>query len=178
MHTLGLDKMLNKIKNLIKRSVTRSIQKDGTQFYNVKISNFGKDTISEVVHPYGTASSPPKNSRAITFQIIACEENLASLVYDPNTRFTGLQEGEYKAGNQLKSTYIYFKTDGSIEIQSSAGLTINGGDVTINGGNLSVPDGNVGDQGTLNTTTMQEMRAAYNAHTHLVPGVSPPNIQM
>lgn len=170
-------KLFNKVRNFIKRAVTKSVQQDGTNFYNFKVSAFDKLSDSEAIYPYGYGASPPLNSRTITWQIMGYEENLASIAYDSTTRWKGLNPGEVKIGNQTIGTFIYFTSSGGVIITSTQGVTINGGDVTINNGNLSVPDGNIGDIGTAFTTTMQEMRNVFNAHVHQPPN-QPPTTQM
>jgi len=174
--------LLNKVKHLVKRSKTVNTQQDGDSFFNAQISYFGKSSVSEMYYPYGYAASPPTYSRGLTFNVLAQEENQVTLPYEPTTRFTGLSVGEVIVGNQEVNIYIKFLNSGTIEIQSTDGIIINGGDVTINDGNVTVSDGNIesstGDvsDDSSSSPSMEDMRVIYNTHTHV--GNSPPSQQM
>ena len=75
-----------------------------------------------------------------------------------------LQEGQVMIWNS-DGNYMLFDAESEITIMS--------GKVTIKGGDLEVAEGTVKDQNTT-TPSMQNIRDAYNSHTHPSGAGSPP----
>ncbi len=155
--------MMNAIKNLIRKAVTSSPQKDGNFTYNVQLKSYNAPIQAEVIYPYGMAASPPDGAMALMFQVANQPENASAIVYDPATRFTGLKEGEFICGNQKVQTSIKFDADGNVEIKTN-GLCKITGDLQVTG---EITAG--GDMTVLNDTNplaMSDFRTIFNSHTH------------
>jgi len=175
------------LRNIITRSKTVDDQIDNNYSYSVNISTYGQTTNSEAYYPYGMASRAPKNSVAITFLIGGQPENKTSFLYDPSTRFTGLEVGEVIIGNQIKQTFIKFNEDGTIDIQTDDTLTVKGnqiisGNLTVKGSNVVmdgdvlikgnlIVEGNINGDGEITdaNTSLSTIRTTYNSHDHQDP---------
>ena len=99
--------------------------------------------------PYGVMHNPPAGSIAMLFAQNGLESNAIGIADDPKNRtLKNLSEGEVAVGNYVTGSYVYFKENGDVLVNSvantqvivsgSASLTA-GGDVTvISGGDVSV----------------------------------------
>jgi len=124
--------MMQKLLNMIKRSVVTNPSTDTMQFPIAQISYNGKIANTEILWPYGIGGILPKDSIGLTFAVMGQEENKVTIGSFPQIRPRGLVEGEFYVSNLLTGSIILFKKDGKIEIQSKNNLEISvDGDVNI-----------------------------------------------
>lgn len=127
--------MISQIKNAFSKipGPDDQLYPQGTASYNKKDTKFNR------LLPYGLSVLEPKDTfilllsqKSVKFGIPSAMEN----------RFKNLQEGEVVLYNSLEKSYIYLKSDGSIEVNGDLvvknNLTVSGsvtvsGDVTVSG---------------------------------------------
>lgn len=158
--------MRRALQNLVKKSITASKQIDGNVNYNVQVKSYNSPLKSEVIYPYGYGASPPVGSMGLSFSVASQPENIATIPFNPKTRFLGLEEGEVIVGNQTQQISIKFLNSGDIEITTKGMCKITG-DVLITG-NLVV-DGEITALNGTNPLSLSSFRATYNSHTHTDP---------
>ncbi len=108
--------------------------KDSGLFQKVRCAFFGKQQDLNVLNLYGISFNPPDNSFGVAFSANGYDNNIFVAVDKPSLRFTGLAKGEFKIGNLVEGSYVYFKDDGSIEIKPKTGQVVNViGDVVVTG---------------------------------------------
>ncbi len=135
--------------------LVKSLVSDDTGlFQKITCSFFGKTQKLRVLNTYGIGYNPPDDSFGVAFKVNDYGNNVFVIVDRPDLRFKGLAKGEFKIGNLVENTYVYFKADGSIEIKPKSGQVVNViGDVVVTG-----------------TVTAANFITApvpdYNAHTH------------
>ena len=99
----GRTKMIKLVKVLF--------AKDTGLFQKVRCAFFGKEQDLNVLNLYGIAFNPPghideetgqpvNSSFGVAFKANGYDNNIFVAVDKPETRFTGLAEGELKIGNQ------------------------------------------------------------------------------
>ena len=131
-------------KHLIRRTSLSIAGKDNADYPVVQAEYFQRASNTHVLNPYGLCTNPPKGSMGITFLIGGNEENKATLFNSDPDRFrgsdgTGLKEGEVALTDYLAGSYVWFKENGDIEIDSKNNTTINiAGDATVTvGGSMT-----------------------------------------
>lgn len=129
---------MNKLFNLIKRVKISLTSKDQGRHPTLQISYLGKTKNSEKVLPYGLYSNPKDKALAIVFNTYAQPENSMAIPYDPYKRFEGLKPGEVLVGNPYTNTYIYFKTDGSIQIKTDSSVNIDASNINLGSGGKAI----------------------------------------
>lgn len=152
--------MWGHLKNLIRKSLTTTKQVDGNVNYNVQVTTYNAPLKAEVIYQYGTAGSPPIGAQCLTFHIANQPENVSVIPYHPKTRFKGLKEGEFIAGNQKTQTFIKFLASGDIEIKTNAKVTIKG-EVIVEGDLTALQ--------STDALSLANFRSVYNSHTHPDP---------
>jgi|GEM_PF-6146427 len=193
------------LRNLLKWAMVTLPSKDDEDFVVNQITYLGKKAAdATVVYPYGYHAVAPAKSMSICFSVQNQEESRAIIEFDPKNRIKrGLVPGEVIVGNQEKKTFVYFKEDGSIEIEAvgdiniKASSTVNiDADLVVTGtitgqsdaniaGNLDVGGNIIGGativaQGAITATagatpvTLNEIKDGYNAHTHVSNGPGNP----
>jgi len=138
-----------KLIQLIKRTFTTVAQDDSNSTPLVNVSAFDNETISEVIYPYGLFSIAPAKCQSLTFNVLAQENNQASILYNNLTRPKNLKVGDVWVGCPTSSSYTLYQNDGGLEvITSKSSIVIDtDGTITIKGDNL-VLDGNVNITGS------------------------------
>ncbi len=96
-----------------------------------------------MLNMYGISFNPPGHlvdgdsvdpSFGMAFSANGYGNEVFVMVDRPDLRFKGLAEGEFKIGNYVEGSYVYFKADGSIEIKPKSGQLVNViGSVTVTG---------------------------------------------
>lgn len=158
-------RLADKIGNLVSRAVIQSTDETKkTILAQVEVTD--GEVATEVEHPqeYGFRSRPVDGASALVVFIGGNRDHpTCPVVYDERNvgPAMGLEQGEVIVYNGETGTYIWFSNDGKIYVQ---------GDLVVTG-NI-VASGDVSDA----NGSMQEMRDAYNPHTH--GGGSAPSPQM
>jgi hypothetical protein len=147
--------IINKIRNIIVKSQLLDAQTDNGLTYTISTSSFGQTNLSEVYYPYGYGASPHQGL-GVELAISGHPENKVVFPYDPVSKWVGLNSGEVKIGNPKLNTSILFSHDGSIIINTTSAVIING--------NLQV-NGTISDS----VGGLQAMRDTYNEHYHSDP---------
>jgi len=126
--------LLTKIKSLIKRGYVTRTSTNSSYYQIFQVSYLGKAGDAEYISPYGLYSNCPLNIPVLIWNLQGYENNRAAMPFSENDRFKNLAVGEVKVGSPFTGSYVYFKADGKIEIESKGQM-----DVTINGNvNLNV----------------------------------------
>lgn len=121
-----------KLRNLIKRGYVSYFIKDENLHAIAQITYFGKTSNAEIISPYGLSVGLPEETNLIIFNIQGKEENKACIGYSQHDRFLNLKQGEVVIGSPKTKSYIKFKEDGTIEIDSKGTINIKvNGDVNI-----------------------------------------------
>lgn len=120
-------------------------------FRRVVCKFFGKTQELRILGIYGISFNPPVDSFGVAFSANDYDNNIFVAVDKPELQFSNLEPGELRIGNYLTGASVYFKADGTIQINATKVNII--GDVDVSGDvtadnfiTASVPD--------------------YNAHTH------------
>jgi phage baseplate assembly protein V len=144
----------NRIRNMFARGEVKSVTQGNTATAKVEFLEGEVFDGIEMPHQFGHQSSPPIGSEVLAI-FLGGNRDHGSIIATFNKAHskTDLAEGEAALFSQSGST-VLIKADGSIH------LTPSGGTVYITG-NLVVSE-DVSDQ----NGSMQEMRDAYNPHTH------------
>lgn len=135
------DEILILLRNLLKRAyISKEIIDNSAPYLNTQITYFDKTTNAEMIFPYGIQAIPPKETIGLLFNILGYEDNLAFIPYAQNERFKILKaEGEIIVGSPKTGSYVYFKSNGEIEIESKGKLVINvNGDVELKANNVKI----------------------------------------
>ena len=140
------------MSNLIEL-VKALFSKDGDILQKVRCRFLGKEQDLKVLNLYGISFCPPDDSFGVSFSANGYDDERFVAVDRPDLRFTQLQKGEMKIGNYLTGAYVYWKADGSIEINPNGVPVSILGDVTVSG--------TVSADNFITSTV-----ADYNAHTH------------
>lgn len=161
----GVKEAARKLSNMVSRAVVQSTDESKkTILAQVELTE--GEVATEVEHPqeYGFRSRAKSGASALVVFIGGNRDHpTCPVIYDDrNVAIAmGLEEGEVIIYNGEAETFIWFSNDGKIYVQ---------GDLIVTG-NI-VASGNVSDA----NGSIQEMRNAYNPHTH--GGGSAPSPQM
>ena len=128
-----LNNLYIRLQNLVKKGlVSRETKSDSGDYLNMQIISLGKVTDAQVIFPYGMNAVPPKDTMGLCFNVMGMEDMVYFLPFAMTERFKNLKSGEVKSGSQKTQNFIYFKSDGSILIESKDKLDITAqGDVNL-----------------------------------------------
>lgn len=132
------------LRNLIKRGyISNEIINNTAPYLSTQITYFDKTTNAEMIFPYGLQAIPPKNTIGLLVNILGYEDNLGFIPYTQNERFKILvAEGEIIVGSPKTGSYVYFKANGDIDIESKNKININvNGDVELKAANVKIDAG-------------------------------------
>lgn len=158
------------LRGMIVRGLVRAVG-DGTAVQTVNVTThegIHRNNVP-VLQPYGLAAHPPQGSTVVLLMLGGDQgEPVALPAEAPHARMGNLAPGEvalYNAGG----TRVVLR-DGVVEIHAATRVTIFAPELRV--------EGNIVATGTISDAngSMDEMRAAYNAHGH--PGGPPPSPQM
>lgn len=164
-----LKRAANRIYMMVTKATIDSV-KDSDPLQSVKVENLADEVQDNVerVQNFGFTSVPPKGGESIVVCVGGNKDNSIVIASDSaQYRKKDLKDGEVavydKTGN-----YIYLKEDGSVEIKSSNGVSIEG-DVEIDG-NLDVT-GDISVTGDVSSslTSLNDFYTEYLIHTHTAP---------
>lgn len=116
----------NKLINLVKLAVTTGIEtsNNDSQFPIQQIEYLGKVADCLIVFPYGQFSRLPKDQLLVVLSIGAEEENRVAMGSgDPADR-PEIEQGEMVYFHPLSKTFLKFKNNGELEIDSKGDLNI------------------------------------------------------
>lgn len=110
--------------------------KDTGLFAKMSCSMYGKTQDVNLLSIYGIAYRPPghkeengefkDSSFGVAFSPNDYDSDMFVMVDRPDLRFKGLEEGELKIGNLVTGDYVYFKSDGTIEIKATTTVNVIG----------------------------------------------------
>lgn len=128
---------------------------------------------------YGFSSAPPVGSDAVIVSLGGDRSSQVIIATNHKSyRHTGLQAGETVIYNQT-GQYVKLTADGieveanaqAVTVSNATTVTINATDgVVMNTPTLKV-SGDIIDNSGSNSSTLKQLRDAYNDHTHSVTGV-------
>jgi hypothetical protein len=130
--------LLTKIKSLIKRGYVSRASANNSFYQIMQVSYLGKTGDAEYISPYGLYSNCPVDTPVLLWNLQSFENNRAGMPFSEDDRFKNLAVGEVKVGNPVTGSYVYFKADGKIEIESKSEM-----DISINGNVNLTASGNV-----------------------------------
>ena len=89
---------------------------------------FGKRQSLRSLNLYGISFNPPVGFFGVAFKADNYGDNVFVAADRPDIRFKDLEPGELKIGNYVSEASVYFKADGSIEIEpkNATAVTIKG----------------------------------------------------
>lgn len=151
------------IKNILKfGNVTGS--DDSGSYPKITTSFFGKESQALNIMPYGMWGRAPDGSLAVVFNIGGMESNQAAIVNDYKNRpVKDMEKGEVAFGNGIAGTYLKFNTDGSVSLQTSEGLNLEG-DLNVNGDINST--GDIESDGLITGSDLTDGITVYSTHVH------------
>jgi len=166
--------LLNKIKNLIKRAFQTGSPSD-SDYPSAQLSFMGQVKDVNTLTPYGHYSAPPKGSEWIVFSSRSNADdkwgigNIFRKRYALAPDIDSLKEGETLHLNVLTGAYIFFKEDGTVELnaQDKDIDVITTADVNITAANLKITgdvdiDGNVGIDGNVDIGSILSPKGVTN----------------
>lgn len=169
-----INKILNSIKNMIKRGFISTSVDDSMPYPICQVTYMSKAANAERVSPYGLYSNPPVETMALVFNVQGQEENLACLPYAQVTRFKNLNSGEVLIGNVSSGSYIKFKENGDIELFATGNIIALGQTLTLtsSSGALAIGGGKVNFTGIVNLGSESSPAIARVGDTVNVGGVN------
>ncbi len=156
--------LLSKLRNIIKYGRVTNIDSDTGQFPQAQYEYFDKVKDVVNVYPYGMNANAPIDTLSLILNV-GHEENSVAIPMNTDLRKKGLSSGESVFGNFVVGSYVYFKSNGDIEVISKnevsvtaptiniVSTTTHDGNVTING-DLQV-NGDITSTGTIEGNTVQ-----------------------
>lgn len=118
-------------RNLIRYGrITKRLTRKG-QFAVQQTTYQGKVADAHMIHPYGLHANVPADTLALLLAVQGNPDNRAAFAMDSKAWPT-LEDGEVALYHPSTGGMLVWKTDGSVEITTSVGMTINA-DLTING---------------------------------------------
>lgn len=157
---MSLEEVVMALRGLIVRGLVRAVG-DGTAVQTVNVTThegIHRENIP-VLQPYGLATNPPQGSTVVVLMLGGDQGSGVALPAEaPHARMGNLAAGEvvlYNAGGARVAL-----RDGVVEIRAATRVTVFAPELRVEG-NI-VATGSIADA----AGTMQEMRDAYNGHTH------------
>lgn len=146
----------------IKQAVVTAITDDLSPYPKGQCVHSGKPIKYTRLSPYGLDSNPPKDYHVLLISSQNQESIRLGIVSSMNNRKTGLKEGEFVLYNPLTGSFIFFKENGDIEVQSSRNVTITPqGSATIDSNDVKL-----GGTSGLKTLVNEDFLTLYDGHTH------------
>ena len=129
-----IEKIWCKLLNLIKMGAVSAASDDTGSRPELNVSYQGRQIKTYPIYVYGYSCMPPvAQTQAVIAQVSTSDSNTISFPSTPQIRFKNLQEGEVKVGNYLTNSFVFFRQDGTIEINSTQSVIIQAASsVTIN----------------------------------------------
>lgn len=120
---------LNLIKSLIRWAVISGFSDDNTPFPVHKMEYMGRVADAVAWYPFGYHANPGANTLSLILAVNGDFENRVSLPGSPKERLdplmpTPLAEGEVIMYHPATKSYIHFKADGDIEINSQKDVNV------------------------------------------------------
>lgn len=170
-----IEKIIRRIKNMIRWGRVTNIDKDDKQFPQNQYQYFDKVKDIVTIYPYGHHAKAPLNSIALLVNV-GHEENSAAIEMSGDERPKGLKAGEAVFGNFVIGSIIKFHQDGKIEIIAKNDIDITcDGEVNINTSKVTI-NGNLDVTGTITAPTITTTAGKdLGTHIHFVPGPIPGN---
>lgn len=170
---------LNKIRNLIRKSVITNPSKDSGQYQIAQIGNNSRTYQVRILSNYGHCFNAPIGSTVTAMNISGDDGEKVAIVNLDEQRFRGLAIGEVRDGNFLTRANIYYKANGDIEITAVGNVIINASNATVNAdqvdinaplttmsGDLEVSGDITAFKGSPNEISLDTFGTTYNSHTH------------
>ncbi len=120
---------VNMIKSLIRWAVVNSLSSDDQDFPIHQIGYMGKTADAAAWYPYGYHANPGSETLALFFAVGANPENRVMMPGSPKERIdalmpTPLAEGEVVMYHPTTKSYVHFKANGDIEVDSQKDVNI------------------------------------------------------
>lgn len=139
-HTI--ERVMNKIKSIIRLGATESSVSERNALPSQKVSYLGKTPDSVPFFPYGMHARPKRNWLSLVLSYGGISSNRWHMVTSAERRPTDLKDGEIAFYHPPTMSEIRFKSDGTIEATTSL-FKVNGdiaatGEVTANADGTAV----------------------------------------
>jgi phage gp45-like len=130
----------------IKQAVITAVTDDSSAYPQGQCEHNGKIINYTRLSPYGLDSNPPKDFHLLLFSSQAQEGVRFGMASNMNSRKSGLEKGEIAVYNPVTKSFVFFKENGDIEIDSQKDVVINclgdtkitaTGDVNLHGVNIT-----------------------------------------
>jgi phage baseplate assembly protein V len=188
----ALKPLANKAKLMVGRCILSAAKASGLLV--MQISALEGETIegAERIENYGLAGHPPGGAEGVMCSVGGSRDHVVIVAMEHRGVRPEIDDGEVKLYSKFEQ-FIYLDKEGNIIIkapkgikieaesfdaQITEGIVMNSQSLGITAPGGSTVDGNLSSTGEVqdHTNTMQNMREAYNPHTH--PGVGPPSNSM
>lgn len=121
--------IVNMLKSIVRWAVLNSISSDDKDFPLHKTTYMGKAGDAAAWYPYGYHANPGKDTLALMFAMNADCENRVVMPGSPKERIdplmpTPLAEGEVVMYHPTSKSYVHFKEDGTIDIDSQLDVNV------------------------------------------------------
>jgi phage gp45-like len=154
---------------MIKQAIISLINDDSSAYPNAQATYNGKATKYTRLSPYGLDTNPPNGSWILLINSQAQESNKFGIASDFLNRKKNLIEGEVVLHNTQTQSFVYLKSNGDIEINSTGDISMTGTNVNITGD--VVVTGDIDATGTITGTT-DVVAGTISGKTHVHPGVT------
>jgi phage gp45-like len=116
-------KILNKIANIVKSCIVKTVDDSGDVRTGV-INVLGSNKKAVMFSQYGLFGSTPPGGMGVVFSVQGQESKLIVLSDDPKSRpKKNLNPGEVGVANYISGSYVFFNSSGDIQVVSSGNLT-------------------------------------------------------
>lgn len=184
------------IGNYIRKAAISFLIGDDSNYPLTQVEYNGVPSNAQRMSVYGVSSHPPRGALAMLLAPSHRLDDPIAIIDDVINRFKPLLEGEVKIGSYITKASMYFKSDGSIDIdvpgQGNLNIDVVGGGITINvggtagvnvvsSGNITLTcptvaiNGNLTVTGTI-TGTLDvlggPLATSLSLHTHTITGGS------
>lgn len=158
------------MKQAIKQAVITAVTDDSEAYPQGQCEHNGKTINYTRLSPYGLDSNPPKDFHLLLLSSQGQEGVRFGIASNMNSRKSGLKEGEIAVYNPVTKSFVFFKENGDIEIDSQKDVVVKtkGNVVVTPGGSATIDSSDVKLGGTsgLKALATEDLLTLYNTHTH------------
>jgi hypothetical protein len=122
--------IIQMIKNVVRYCVLTSLSDDDKKYPIHQISYFGKTADGVAWYPWGFHANPGKSALGLMFVVGGNPESRVFIPGSPEERLdsllpTPLKEGEVLVFNPLTKSFVHWKEDGTIAVDSQKDVSVN-----------------------------------------------------
>jgi len=130
---------------MIKQVIITAINDDTSDFPRAQVFYMGKEGLATRISPYGYCYMPPLDTWGVSWSMRSEESSKVVMFSELEKRLKELQPGEVGIHNPETGSYIKFKENGDIDIESQNNINVICVDATViaSGNMSSIVDGDL-----------------------------------